>query len=29
MLFQAGEPRETVYGARSKKHFQKKFEAYF
>ena len=29
MLFQDGEPRETVYGARSKKHFQKKFEAYF
>ena len=29
MLFQDGEPRETVYGARSKKHFQKKFESYF
>ena len=29
MLFQDGEPRETVYGARSKKHFQKKFEPYF
>jgi len=29
MLFQDGEARETVYGARSKKHFQKKFEPYF
>ncbi len=29
MLFQGGEARETVYGARSKKHFQKKFEPYF
>lgn len=29
MLFQNGEARETVYGARSKKHFQKKFEPYF
>ena len=29
MLFRDGEPRETVYGARSKKHFQKKFERYF
>jgi thioredoxin 1 len=28
MLFQGGEVRETVYGARSKKHFQKKFEPY-
>jgi thioredoxin 1 len=29
MLFQDGEPRETVYGARPKKHFQKTFEPYF
>ena len=29
MLFQGGEARETVYGARSKKHFQKTFEPYF
>jgi thioredoxin 1 len=29
VLFQHGEPRETVYGARPKKHFQKTFEPYF
>jgi thioredoxin len=29
MLFQDGEARETVYGARPKKHFQKTFEPYF
>ena len=29
ILFRDGEPCETVYGARSKKHFQKKFEPYF
>ena len=29
MLFRDGEARETVYGARSKKHFHKKFEPYF
>ena len=29
MLFRDGEPRETVYGARSTKHFQTKFERYF
>jgi thioredoxin 1 len=29
MLFHDGEPRETVYGARPKKHFQKTFEPYF
>jgi thioredoxin 1 len=29
MLFRDGVARETVYGARSKKHFQKKFEPYF
>jgi thioredoxin 1 len=29
MLFQGGEARETVYGARPKKHFQKRFEPYF
>jgi thioredoxin 1 len=29
MLFAGGEARETVYGARSKKHFQKTFEPYF
>jgi thioredoxin 1 len=29
ILFRGGEARETVYGARSKKHFQKKFEPYF
>ena len=28
MLFEAGELRETVYGARPKKHFQKAFERY-
>jgi thioredoxin 1 len=29
MLFEGGEARETVYGARPKKHFQKTFEPYF
>ncbi|HEX4525302.1 MAG TPA: thioredoxin [Gaiellaceae bacterium] len=29
MLFHGGEARETVYGARGKKHFQKTFEPYF
>ncbi len=29
MLFADGEARETVYGARSKKHFQKTFQPYF
>ncbi|HEX7626463.1 MAG TPA: thioredoxin [Gaiellaceae bacterium] len=29
MLFAGGEARETVYGARSKKHFQKTFQPYF
>ncbi len=29
MLFQDGEARETVYGARSKKHFEKTFRPYF
>ena len=29
MLFQDGEARETVYGARSKKHFEKTFAPYF
>jgi thioredoxin 1 len=29
MLFEGGELRETVYGARPKKHFQKKFSPYF
>ena len=29
MLFSGGEARETVYGARPKKHFQKTFEPYF
>ena len=28
ILFADGEPRETVYGARSKKHFEKIFAAY-
>jgi thioredoxin 1 len=28
ILFAGGEPRETVYGARPKKHFEKKFGAY-
>jgi thioredoxin 1 len=28
ILFAGGEPRETVYGARPKKHFEKKFAAY-
>jgi thioredoxin 1 len=29
MLFEGGEARETVYGARPKKHFQKTFAPYF
>jgi thioredoxin 1 len=29
ILFAEGEPRETVYGARPKKHFQKTFAPYF
>jgi thioredoxin 1 len=28
MLFADGEPRETVYGARPKKHFEKTFASY-
>jgi thioredoxin 1 len=28
ILFAGGEPRETVYGARPKKHFAKAFAAY-
>jgi thioredoxin 1 len=28
MLFEGGEPRETVVGARPKKHFEKTFGAY-
>jgi thioredoxin 1 len=28
ILFAGGEPRETVYGARPKKHFEKAFAAY-
>ena len=29
ILFSGGEPRETVFGARPKKHFAKAFAAYF
>jgi thioredoxin 1 len=29
MLFEGGEVRETVYGARPKKHFEKTFSPYF
>ena len=29
ILFDGGEPRETVYGARPKKHFEKTFSPYF
>jgi thioredoxin 1 len=29
MLFSNGEPRETVYGARPKRHFAKTFAPYF
>jgi thioredoxin 1 len=29
MLFADGEPQETVYGARPKKHFEKTFRPYF
>ena len=29
ILFAGGEPRETVYGARPKKHFEKTFSPYF
>jgi thioredoxin 1 len=28
MLFDGGEPRQTVYGARPKRHFAKSFAAY-
>ena len=28
MLFAGGEPRETIYGARPKKHFEKTFSPY-
>ena len=28
ILFEGGEARETIYGARPKKHFQKAFERY-
>ena len=28
ILFSGGEPRETVHGARPKKHFEKAFSAY-
>ncbi len=28
ILFDGGEPRETVHGARPKKHFEKAFRAY-
>jgi thioredoxin 1 len=29
ILFAGGEPRASVFGARSKKHFEKSFSAYF
>jgi thioredoxin 1 len=29
ILFAGGEPRQSVFGARSKKHFEKSFSAYF
>jgi thioredoxin 1 len=29
ILFEGGEPRESVFGPRSKKHFQKSFSPYF
>ena len=29
ILFEGGEPRQSVFGARSKKHFEKSFSAYF
>jgi thioredoxin 1 len=29
MLFADGEPRETVFGARPKKHYEKTFSPYF
>jgi thioredoxin 1 len=29
MLFEGGELRETIYGARPKKHFEKTFSPYF
>ncbi len=29
ILFEGGEPRETVYGARPKRHFHKTFSSYF
>jgi thioredoxin 1 len=28
ILFENGEPRESIYGARPKKHFEKSFSAY-
>jgi thioredoxin 1 len=28
ILFEGGEPRETVFGARPKKHFERAFSAY-
>ena len=28
ILFEGGEPRESIYGARPKKHFEKSFSAY-
>ena len=28
ILFEGGEPRQSVFGARSKKHFEKSFSAY-
>jgi thioredoxin 1 len=29
ILFEGGEPRESVFGARPKKHFEKSFSPYF
>jgi thioredoxin 1 len=29
ILFKGGEPRESVFGARPKKHFEKSFSPYF
>jgi thioredoxin 1 len=28
ILFEGGEPRESIYGARPKKHFEKSFSPY-
>jgi thioredoxin 1 len=28
ILFEGGEPRESIYGARPKKHFEKSFSSY-